>query len=514
MFAGAKNRRAGPGGVAPDAFKHGTAVTGHVREHVNGRVIPVDEFAVMPDFRGGLQHIWIISYRFFSTARLRGAVALLTATGLLHAAITPPKPGWNLFSPRQDIQLGKEAQQQVEQRMRVVHNSEVTRYLSQIGRRLARSKYAGDWPFTFGLIADKSVNAFSLPGGPIYVNTGLFAITENESQLAGALAHEMSHVVLRHGTHQASKANLVELPALLLSAIAGGSMLGQLARLGIGLGVNSVLLHFSREAEAEADYNAVLMMSDTGYDPTELARFFERLNAKSGQNSEMTQFLSDHPNPGNRVAAIEDEVKQLPARRYTAPPGDFARIKSLVLHLPARRDQLHSTTNDARAIPEIRPSHSFREYRARSYSLKYPDNWEAFGDTDSAMVTIAPRDALFQMPGGGVQVGYGTMVSYYSPGDNRADLRRDTEALIRQLEQQNAGTTLQSQRSIAVSGQPALLTTLHTKSPYEGETETDAVVTVARPEGLFYLVFIAPRSEFNAVQGVFEDMLRSVTFTR
>jgi Zn-dependent protease with chaperone function len=469
----------------------------------------------MPDLRRGLQHNWIIAQRLFSAPSPKRACVLLGLFALLNpafAGITPPQPGWNLFSPRQDIQLGREAQAQVERTMPVVHNAQATRYLDRIGRRLARSRYAGDWPFSFGLIASKSVNAFSLPGGPIYVNTGLFALTQNEAQLAGVLAHEMSHIVLRHGTHQASKANLVELPALLLSTIAGGSLLGQLARLGIGLGVNSVLLRFSREAEAEADYNAVLMMADAGYDPEELARFFERLETRDGRTGELAQFLSDHPNPVNRVKAIEEEIRQLPPRTYVASTGEFIRIQALVAHLTAPRP-LHAAGAQA-AIAGMRPSNRFREYRARTYRLSYPDNWEAFGDSDSEMVTIAPREALFRTAGGRIEVGYGVMVSYYLPAAGRASLDGDTDAVVRRLERQNPGMTLRRQRRILVDGRPALLTTLGGDSPYPGESETDALVTVARPQGLFYLVFIAPGSEFGASQGVFEQMLRSVAFTR
>ncbi len=220
------------------------------------------------------------------------------------AEIHPPKPGWNLFSPQQDIQLGKEAQAQVEQQMPVIHNSEVVNYLKNIGQRLARSQYAGNWPYTFELIADKNINAFSLPGGPIYVNSGAIAAADNEAQLAGVLAHEMSHIALRHATNQASKANLVRLPALLAVAIAGGSLLGSLAQAGIGLGANSVLLKFSRSAESQADYNGVLIMADAGYNPIEMARFFEKIEAQAGKSSALEQFLSDHPNPGNRVQAV------------------------------------------------------------------------------------------------------------------------------------------------------------------------------------------------------------------
>jgi predicted Zn-dependent protease len=211
------------------------------------------------------------------------------------AQIQAPHPGWNLFSPQQDVQLGREAAQQVEQQQPVIHNSEINGYLTAIGQKLAHTKYAGEYPYTFGLVADKNINAFSLPGGPVYVNTGLIAVADNEAQLAGVLAHEMSHVTLRHATNQASKQNLIQIPAMLAGAMAGHSMLGQLAQVGIGLGANSALLKFSRSAEAQADYNGALMMYEAGYDPREMAHFFEKLEAQGGRQGAFSQFLSDHP---------------------------------------------------------------------------------------------------------------------------------------------------------------------------------------------------------------------------
>jgi Zn-dependent protease with chaperone function len=435
-------------------------------------------------------------------------------SAVLLGSINPPKPGWNLFSVEQDVQLGKEARAQVERQMPVVHNSQVNGYLTQIGQRLARSQYAGQYPYTFELVADKAVNAFSLPGGPVFINTGLIANADNRAQLAGVIAHEMSHIALRHATNQASKANLVRLPAILMGAAAGGSMLGSLAQAGIGLGANSVLLKFSRSAEAQADYNGVLMMADAGYNPIELARFFEKLEAQSSHQGALSQFLSDHPNPGNRVQAIEAEIRQLPQRQYTTDSGQFVRIKDLVQHLPAR-GQLRSDFKDQHPDdpPEIRPVSRFREYNANGYSVRYPENWEAFGDKDSAAVTFAPRDALFQSANGGpAEIGYGAMISYYFPPGDRIDLKRDTAAVISNLSGENPHMKQRDQRTVTVGGQNALLTTLNSQSPYRNETEVDSLVTVPRPEGLFYMVFIAPSSEWSHAEPAFQEMMRSIRF--
>src|SRR5258707_1186762 len=203
------------------------------------------------------------------------SVALLIVTTLL--AQNHFKPGFNLFSKEQDIQLGSEAAAEVEKKMTVVKDPALNQYIQKIGKRLASAPEAGDYPYSFKLVADDSINAFALPGGPTFVHTGLIKAADNEAQIAGVLAHEISHVALRHGTNQASKAQMVQMPtALAGSMMKSRSMLGQLSKMGIGLGANSVLLKFSREAESQADLLGTQIMAKAGYQPVEMARFFQK----------------------------------------------------------------------------------------------------------------------------------------------------------------------------------------------------------------------------------------------
>src|SRR5437016_8141915 len=246
------------------------------------------------------------------------------------------KPGLNLFSSQQDIQLGQEAAAQVQQQQAVVQNAQLTNYLNSLAGRLGNTPHGkSEFPYKVNAIASKDINAFALPGGPIFVYTELIKQTSSESELAGVLAHEMTHVKLRHGTNQATQANLIELPfALAEKAVGSGSLLGQLTQLGIGLGFNSVILKMSRGHETEADYNGAQTMAEAGYNPLSMAQFFQKLEAKGGTESRVTQFLSDHPNPGNRVKAVQNEIRQIPARSYTANSGQFAAIKQLVSTIP------------------------------------------------------------------------------------------------------------------------------------------------------------------------------------
>ncbi len=267
---------------------------------------------------------------------IAGLVVFVLAAAPALAQLHQFKPGFNLFSKEQDIQIGKEGAAEIEKQVEIVTNPVVTDYVRRIGRVLAAQPQADNYPYTFKVINDPSINAFALPGGPTYVQTGLLAAVDNEAQLAGVMAHEISHVALRHGTNQASKAAWVQLPALLASRTLGsGTLLRQLGQVGVTLGTNSVLLKFSRTAETQADVLGAQIAAQAGYDPREIARFFEKLEGAQGsRSSRVAQFLSDHPNPGNRMKAIEEEIRYMPQRDYNADTGMLPRVKAIVAALP------------------------------------------------------------------------------------------------------------------------------------------------------------------------------------
>lgn len=426
----------------------------------------------------------------------------------------PLRPGFNLFSKQEDIALGQEAAAQVRQKVTVVQNQFLQDYVQRVGKRLTAQPEAGGWPFTFTVILDPSINAFALPGGAMFINSGAIAAADNEAQLAGVMGHEMSHVILRHGTNQASKARMFEIPAALAAAVVGnGSMLGQLTQLGIGLGVNSVLLSYSRGAESEADALGSRLMSEAGYNPIELAHFFEKLQSVGGGSAHTLQFLSDHPDPGNREKAIEAEVRSLPRHEYGFQTGEFQRAKGEVVKLP-KGGQAGNVRGSVTADPAaVRPSRTLQPFQGRNFSLSYPSNWQVFGDQNSDSVTIAPREALVQSSNGNTQIGYGIMASYFSPDTKGQSLRQATGDLIHHLSAANPGMQAAGNgRTLKVNGSPALITMLSSKSALTGGPETDALLTINRPDGLFYVVFIAPASEFKELDDVYNDVVQSVRF--
>jgi beta-barrel assembly-enhancing protease len=243
---------------------------------------------------------------------------------------TPLKPGFNFFSAEQDVAIGRDVSRDAERKLKLVHDADVTSYISGLGSRLASRAPGERYPYQFKLVNDKAINAFALPGGFLYINRGIFENANNEGQLAGVIAHEIAHVALRHGTNQMSKAYAAQAPLAILGGLLGSDSIGAiLARTGASFAANSVLLKFSRDAEREADLMGTQILYDSGYDPRAMAQFFQKLEAESGSRG--SEFFSSHPNPGNRVGSVNQEISTLgSSRRTKTDSADFQRVKGIL----------------------------------------------------------------------------------------------------------------------------------------------------------------------------------------
>lgn len=450
-------------------------------------------------------------------SNLAACLLLLLPAAVMAQKPKTLKPGWNLFSTAQDVQLGKEAAAQIEKQVAVVDNRDLNEYINRIGKKLAAQPEAGQFPYTFKVVYDKSINAFALPGGPSYVHTGLLTSADNEAQVAGVLAHEIAHVALRHGTAQATKAQALQLVAGLGGAVlgSGGGMLGQLAQMGVGLGANSLLMKFSRGAESDADLLGARMMAKAGYDPVEMARFFEKLeSAEKSSGQSVAQFFSDHPSPGNRVKAVSAEVKMMAARQYTkGETADLQRMQGVIKSLPVPPKA--NTNFRASGNPEAaRPASELKQFRNQSLSFQHPGNWEIFQNNQSSEVTIASREGILDV-NGNAEIGYGAIVGI-APSKNAIDLDRDSKTYLDQLMKSNRNMTASGQpaKRFQLSGGPALLQLVYSASPYTNQKEVDAVVTAVHPQGLFYMILISPESEYSKAQATFDRMIQSVQFSR
>ncbi len=215
-----------------------------------------------------------------SIYRIIPVLMLTVALGAASAQtkITPPP---NKYSPADDVKLGQEAVAQVQKELPMLNDSLVDEYVQGIGQRLVSAippeQRHAEFRYTFKVVNQKEINAFALPGGPMYLNRGMIEAAHDEGEIAGVMAHEMSHVILRHGTAQATKGEKFQIGAIagqVLGAIVGGTA-GSIIAQGSNLGLSTYFMKFSREYESQADINGAQLMARAGYDPRDMANMFK-----------------------------------------------------------------------------------------------------------------------------------------------------------------------------------------------------------------------------------------------
>ena len=238
--------------------------------------------------------------------------------------------GVNLYSLEREISLGKQLAQEVERSSKLIDDPIVTEYVNRVGQNLVRNSDARV-PFTIKVIDSDEVNAFALPGGFFYVNSGLILRAQEESELAGVMAHEISHVCARHGTKNATKGELMQLATIPLILLGPGGWAGYGIYQGLNLAIPVTYLKFSRDAEREADYLGIQYMYKTGYDPNSYVTFFERIQADEKRRpGTIPKVFSTHPPTPERIENTQKEIARiLPARQeYIVTTSEFDSVKS------------------------------------------------------------------------------------------------------------------------------------------------------------------------------------------
>jgi beta-barrel assembly-enhancing protease len=234
----------------------------------------------------------------------------------------------NWYSLETEIRMGKEYSQQVEASVKMVQDPVVTEYVNRIGQNLVRNSDA-QVPFTIKVIDSDEVNAFALPGGFFYVNSGLILAADEEAELAGVMAHEIAHVAARHATRQITRAQWANIGTIPLIFVGGG--IGYAVRSAASLALPMTFLSFSRGFEAEADYLGLQYMYKTGYDPQAFISFFEKLQAKEKKKpGTLARAFSTHPQTPDRIEKSQEEIGRiLPARpQYVVSTSEFDDVKS------------------------------------------------------------------------------------------------------------------------------------------------------------------------------------------
>jgi beta-barrel assembly-enhancing protease len=464
-----------------------------------------------------------------------------------------PDPGNTMISRAQQQQLGLQAAAEVYKQMPVLPDSSPeTRYVRQLGQKLvATIPPESSWPYEFHVVAQKEINAFALPGGQMFVNIGTVTAAANEAQLAGVMGHEMSHVYMQHSAKQMEKAQITQGLESLAGAIFGnrGGAMGSLAQMGVQVGAGMVMLKYSRGDEAQADAVGAMIMYRAGYNPQALADFFKALEAQGGSGP---QFLSDHPNPGNREAAIQEEIKGWPPEKYETTSAAFTSARQQATGVKAysaeeiaqgaksgqwealnqqngaifkpaagaTRSGTSAATQDssrpkAVSSSDLMPSSRMVAADIGPMKIVRPENWDVIAPQQQGQsFTIAPR-AGFVSNG----IGYGVVINGMSPKETKASIDDKTADIVRTL--QSGGGDLQTVGKaipIRVAGVRGRSVTMQSTSPFPDATgrsqkETDRLVTIPRPDGsVIFLVFVAPVAEFERLRPTFDAMLNSVQF--
>ena len=344
------------------------------------------------------------------SARLFPALllALAVASPSAQTKITPEK---NSYSVADDVKVGQEAAAEAKKQLPMLNDDRVDTFVENVGARLAAA-IAGDlrhagFRYTFDVVNQKEINAFALPGGPMFLNRGMIEAAKTEAEVAGVMAHEIAHVALRHGTAQATKGQKFQIGAVagqILGAIVGGTA-GSVISQGSQFGLGTYFLKYGREYERQADLMGAQIMARAGYDPREMANMFKTIQAEGGGGG--PEWLSSHPDPGNRYDAIVQEASMLRVVGK-GDSGQFESIKSRLAGMPpaytAEQIAKGQTTTGPRTVATggrrvvnvEPPSNSYRTYQPSDFlRISVPANWDAV-DASAGSVTYAPKGGFIQ----------------------------------------------------------------------------------------------------------------------
>ena len=432
----------------------------------------------------------------------------------------------NKYTPADDVKLGREAAAQVRKEMPLVRDGAVDEWVQSVGRRLANAIppefQHKEFNYTFEVVNQKEINAFALPGGPMFLNRGMIEAAKSEAEVAGVMGHEISHVALRHGTAQATKGQKFQLGAILgqvAGAVVGGTA-GAIIAQGSQFGLGTYFLKYSREYESQADLLGAQILARAGYDPRQMANMFETIEAQGG--GRQPEWMSSHPNPGNRYEAINREAAMLrvDARGDT---GEFQAVRGRLTAMspaPSAEEIAKNRGNGGsgaggsapRAAVRVEPpSTTQRTYKPGDFlRVTVPANWSQVNSGEGG-VTYAPEGGYVEANGRsafthGVQFGVAQGVS--------GNLQRDTEQLLQNFARSNPNLRSRGSRRDSLGGRSGLTTVLANTSDVSGRPELVSVSTTQLRNGnMLFLIAVAPEEEYDNYEGAFQRVRQGLQIT-
>lgn len=440
-----------------------------------------------------------MSGRQSACAAFAAALTLLCSGALIAQTETGPS---NAYTPKDDVEIGREAAAVVERRLPLLHDKAVARYLASVVDRLVAAIPSElqhpEFHYWVRLVDVREPNAHALPGGPIYVNRGLIESSRTAGELAGVIAHELGHIALRHGTAQATgvaEFTVAALTRALLAAIDEGRAGGGPSEHQPADGAR-VLVRFSPEYERQADAVGLLVMARAGYDPHDMAAILQTLDRADGT------WLLDHGESERRREAI---VREAAALRVEHPVHDrpaFERARARLREL--RRAQTADLERPGRIEPA---SPRFLTYVERNlFRVRVPSNWRELADGNA--VVFAPRGG-YGDAGGQTVFTHGVEIGLAPRGSD--DLRGATDALIDLLASDNPHLRRLSDDPFFLANQPAVRAVVLNVSDVTGQEERMEIMTTLLRDGrLFYALVVAPRGTFTTYEPTFRQVISSI----
>jgi Zn-dependent protease with chaperone function len=460
-----------------------------------------------------------------------GALALVWSVAMAslvaQTAIKLPK---NRFTPEQDVKLGQEAAAEVRQQYPIIENPKIASYLTMLGDRLVAAAppelKQPVYQYSFTPVNVKEINAFALPGGPMFVNRGMFDAAESEGEVVGVMAHELSHVLLRHGTANASKAQNPWLQLGQLAGQVGGAIVGGAAGSAISqgsqFGLGTLLLRYSRDFERQADLLGSQIMARAGYDPRSLAHMFQTIQQESGGSGGNPQWMSSHPDPGNRTQYINKEADSLTIA-HAADMSQFEPIKTTFASLPPAKTSAEvakgggktgggeaPTSVGTPGQPVAAPSTQYRDINGgKIFQASVPSNWTAVPSNSS--IKVVPQNGYGQLNG---QTIFSHGVEFGVVKASSRDLQEATNTWLKAVAQGNPELKLGGQQqAIKMSQRTALATPLVNPSPLGGTEHIGLYTTFLADGNLFFYLTVAPEQDAQAFQEAFRHIGESIKLT-
>ncbi len=440
----------------------------------------------------------------------------------------------NKYKVEDDVKIGTEYSAKVEKDFPILNDTVSTQYIQDVGRRLVNaipSEFQEpQFRYQFKIVNASDINAFALPAGFLYVNRGMISAARNEGEMAGVMAHEISHAALRHGTAQATKQSSVKNQILGIGAILGGAILGGQAGAQLGaMFAAGYQLRYSRQFETEADILGARIMADAGYDPRDLANMFKTISEQSA-GGRPPEWLSSHPDPDRRFASINSEAELL---RVSSNPikitRGFTDIQQRFNSMPAAPTMAEiekgaqgstgggettgggTTSTNGMENGTYSRTVSGPSTRTRSGELtsvvryRIPDNWKEF--PNQADNWYAPEGAY-----GKDGITHGALIGVYKT--QQTTLQRATEEYVKGILQGNAYLSHSNDySSFSMNGKSAYATRLSGRSPVTGNVEYALVYTAMLSNGdMFYIIGVAPENESSSYNRAFNNLVRSIRF--